>query len=53
MPGPAYLAYVVSFLTIGTAWLADTALTDRLARSDPIFWRSEGSRAGILAAFST
>ena len=34
---PAYLAYVVSFLTIGAAWLAHTALTDRLARSDPIF----------------
>jgi len=42
---PAYLEYVVSFLTIGAAWLAHTALTDRLARSDPIFWRSEGSRA--------
>ena len=24
---PAYLAYVVSFLTIGAAWLAHTALT--------------------------
>jgi uncharacterized membrane protein len=34
---PAYLAYAVSFLTIGAAWLAHTALTDRLARSDPIF----------------
>jgi len=34
---PAYLAYVVSFLTIGAAWLAHTALTDRLTRSDPIF----------------
>ena len=34
---PAYLAYVVSFLTIGAAWLVHTALTDRLARSDPIF----------------
>jgi uncharacterized membrane protein len=33
---PAYLAYVVSFLTIGTAWLTRTALTDRLMRSDPI-----------------
>ena len=32
---PAYLAYVVSFLTIGAAWLAHTALTDWLARSDP------------------
>jgi uncharacterized membrane protein len=34
---PSYLAYLVSFLTIGAAWLAHTALTDRLARSDPIF----------------
>lgn len=34
---PGYLAYVVSFLTIGATWLAHTALTDRLTRSDPIF----------------
>ena len=34
---PAYLAYVVSFLTIGGGWLAHTALTERLMRSDPIF----------------
>jgi uncharacterized membrane protein len=34
---PGYLAYVVSFLTIGATWLAHTALTDRLSRSDPIF----------------
>ena len=34
---PDYLAYVVSFLTIGAAWLVHTTLTDRLARSDPIF----------------
>jgi uncharacterized membrane protein len=33
------VAYVVSFLTIGAAWLAHTALTDRLARSDSIFLR--------------
>ncbi len=33
---PGYLAYVVSFLTIGAAWLAHTALTDRLARADPV-----------------
>ena len=31
---PFYLAYVVSFLTIGAAWLAHTAITDRLARAD-------------------
>lgn len=34
---PAYLAYVVSFLTIGAAWLIHTVLTGRLTRSDPIF----------------
>jgi hypothetical protein len=34
---PGYVAYVVSILTIGAAWLDHTALTDRLARSDPIF----------------
>ncbi len=33
---PGYLGYVVSFLTIGAAWLAHTALTDRLARADPV-----------------
>jgi uncharacterized membrane protein len=36
---PAYVAYVVSFLTIGAAWLAHTELTDQLARSDSIFLR--------------
>src|SRR5208282_2340380 len=34
---PDYLAYVVSFLTIGAAWLAHTTLTGRLTRSDPMF----------------
>jgi uncharacterized membrane protein len=33
---PGYLAYAVSFLTIGATWLAHTALTDRLTGSDPI-----------------
>ena len=33
---PGYLAYVVSFLTIGAGWLAHTALTDRLTRADPV-----------------
>ena len=33
---PGYLAFVVSFLTTGAAWLAHTALTDRLARADPV-----------------
>jgi uncharacterized membrane protein len=36
---PYYLAYLVSFLTIGGAWLAHTALTDRLARADAILLR--------------
>jgi uncharacterized membrane protein len=36
---PAYVAYAVSFLTIGAAWLAHDGLTDRLARSDSIFLR--------------
>jgi len=36
---PAYVAYVVSFLTIGAAWLAHDGLTDRLGRSDAIFLR--------------
>jgi uncharacterized membrane protein len=31
---PFYLAYVVSFLTIGAAWLAHTGITDRLAKAD-------------------
>jgi uncharacterized membrane protein len=34
---PGYAAYVVSFLTIGGAWLVHSTLTDRLTRSDPIF----------------
>ena len=36
---PSYLAYVVSFLTIGGTWLLHTALTDHLARTDQIFQR--------------
>lgn len=36
---PAYVAYLVSFLAIGAAWIAHAALTDRLARTDPIFLR--------------
>ena len=36
---PSYLAYVVSFLSIGAAWIVHTALTDRLARADPVFLR--------------
>jgi TMEM175 potassium channel family protein len=36
---PAYLAYLISFLTIGGAWLLHTALTDQLARVDQLFLR--------------
>jgi uncharacterized membrane protein len=36
---PAYVAYFVSFLTIGAAWLGHAALTDRLTRVDSIFLR--------------
>ena len=36
---PAYLAYVVSFLTIGGAWLLHTGLTDQLVRTDSVFLR--------------
>jgi uncharacterized membrane protein len=36
---PGYLAYAVSFLTIGGAWLLHTALTDQLARVDQLFLR--------------
>jgi uncharacterized membrane protein len=36
---PSYLAYVVSFLTIGAAWLAHTAITDRLAKADSLLLR--------------
>src|SRR5690242_21868659 len=36
---PAYLAYIVSFLTIGAVWLAHTTLTEVLARTDQILLR--------------
>ena len=36
---PAYLAYLTSFLTIGGAWLAHTALTEQLAQIDQLFLR--------------
>ena len=36
---PSYLAYITSFLTIGGAWLAHTALTDRLTQTDSLFLR--------------
>jgi uncharacterized membrane protein len=36
---PAYLAYLVSFFTIGAAWIAHRGLTDDLERVDPLFLR--------------
>jgi Endosomal/lysosomal potassium channel TMEM175 len=36
---PTYLAYLVSFLTIGATWLAHTAMTDQLKRADSILLR--------------
>ena len=42
---PAFAAYVISFLTIGAAWLAHTALTDRLTQVDTIFLRLKSRMA--------
>ena len=36
---PSYAAYVISFLTIGAAWLGHTAMTDELDRADRILLR--------------
>ena len=36
---PAYLGYLVSFLTIGAAWLLHSAMTDRLQRADSLLLR--------------
>jgi uncharacterized membrane protein len=36
---PAYLAYVVSFLTIGVTWIGHTAITDRLTHVDTTLMR--------------
>jgi uncharacterized membrane protein len=36
---PFYLAYLVSFLTIGAAWLAHTTITHNLGEPDGIFLR--------------
>ena len=36
---PTFVAYIVSFLTIGAAWLGHTAMTDRLERADSILLR--------------
>ncbi len=36
---PAYLGYLISFLTIGGAWLGHSAVTDRLDRVDSVLLR--------------
>jgi uncharacterized membrane protein len=36
---PSYLGYLISFMTIGAAWLGHSAITDRLERADPILLR--------------
>ena len=36
---PSYLAYLISFLTIGAAWLGHVQITDRLVRVDSICMR--------------
>ena len=36
---PGYLGYLISFLTIGAAWLGHSAMTDRLAHADSLLLR--------------
>ena len=36
---PAYLGYLISFLTIGAAWIVHDGITDRLTRADPLLLR--------------
>ena len=36
---PSYLAYLVSFVTIGAAWIGHHALTERLDHTDPVLLR--------------
>jgi uncharacterized membrane protein len=36
---PSYLAFVVSFATIGAVWLAHSVVTDHVERADPVFVR--------------
>jgi uncharacterized membrane protein len=36
---PSYLAYFVSFSTVGAAWLAHSAITEYLDRADAVFLR--------------
>ncbi len=36
---PSYLAYFVSFATIGSVWLAHTVMTEHVERANPVFMR--------------
>lgn len=36
---PSYVGYIVSFLTIGVAWISHSAMTDELERVDPVYLR--------------
>ncbi len=36
---PSYVGYVVSFLTIGVAWIGHSAMTEELDRVDPVYLR--------------
>lgn len=36
---PEYLAYLVSFASIGAAWVAHAAVTDHIAEVDAVFFR--------------
>lgn len=36
---PSYLGYLVSFSTIGAAWIGHTVITEYLDRADPVFLR--------------
>src|SRR5947209_6090748 len=36
---PSYLAYVVSFATIGATWLSHSTITEYLEEVDPVFVR--------------
>jgi hypothetical protein len=53
---PAYLGHVISFLTIGAAWIGHDAITDRLTRADSLLLRINrrtdraGTRHGLHGA---
>jgi uncharacterized membrane protein len=48
---PAFLGYLVSFLTIGAAWLGHNLLTDQLARADSLLLRVNFTGTGGRALF--